>query len=103
MTDGQQVNSRDTIHSFDHFLAIHHQPADGTFLASPPTTVHSFTFPLSKRKLKTTTTYSVSLGLAAQRPHLPSPNEAHRSGVDNKIRPTRHVEHSTHIYKDVET
>lgn len=61
MTDGRQASSRDTIHSFDHFLAIHHhQPADGDFFDSSPTAVHSFTFPLSEQTPKTTTTFSVS-------------------------------------------
>lgn len=56
MTDGRQASSRDTIHSFDHFLAIHHhQPADGDFFDSSPTAVHSFTFPLSEQTPKTTT------------------------------------------------
>lgn len=61
MTDGRQASSRDTIHPFDHFLAIHHhQPADGDFFDSSPTAVHSFTFPLSEQTPKTTTTFSVS-------------------------------------------
>lgn len=98
MTDGRQANSRDTIHSFDHFLAIHHhQPADGDFLASAPTAVHSFAFPLSERKPKTTTTYSSVSWIGPPTSASPRPRTKPISLMSTTKYDTRH------IYEDVKS